>query len=120
MNTTVVEDAIDGCHPVRPAVQMGEQPSWHVECDLTSEGSRAFSKITSRLAPKPSGGTGKQLAVVVEGRVVTAPTVQGVISGSIEISDDEATEQKMTDLAFLLSASPLPFSLEHLTDSSSP
>ena len=53
---------------------------WGVEVQLTSQGTTAFEDLTNQLV-------GKQLAIVVDGIVVSAPTVQEPItSGMVQVS----------------------------------
>jgi SecD/SecF fusion protein len=86
---------------------------WTVVVTLTPEGSDTFAAVTSRLSPERNGGLGKQLAMVVDGRVISAPTVQGKIVGSFLIAGGpkDSDEQGATDLAFLLSSPALPLPL---------
>ena len=65
---------------------------WEVDIRLTPDASKRFSDITSRLV-------GRQIAIVVEERVVTAPTVVGRITGGEVVIVGNFTEQEARDLA---------------------
>jgi len=51
------------------------QPGWRVLFTLTKQGTQRFADVTTRLAPAK-----KQLAIVLDGAVQSAPTVQGAIT----------------------------------------
>jgi preprotein translocase subunit SecD len=78
---------------------------WRVAFSLTNEGSRRFADVTTRLI-------GKQLAILVDGVVQSAPTVQSPITGGqAEVTGRfEGAEAKQ--LAAVLDAPPLPIALE--------
>lgn len=89
-------------------------PGWKIEFNLTSQGSAAFGAITDKLKPDPAtGAPGKQLAIVVDQKVISAPQVQGKITGSGEITLGSAPnpEQEAKDLATQLNAGALPTEL---------
>ena len=72
-----------------------------VSFTLDRVGSKRFGKATST-------GIGKQLAIILDGKIVSAPTIQGVIaSGNGQISGG-FTFQSATDLALLLRSGALP------------
>src|SRR5439155_8190008 len=67
---------------VSPATQGStsvQQPGWRVVFNLDSAGSRAFADTTTRLVNLPAPTN--QLAIVLDGAVESAPTVQGAITG---------------------------------------
>ena len=72
-----------------------------VSFTLDRVGAKKFGKATST-------GVGKQLAIVLDGKIVSAPTIQSVIaSGNGQISGN-FTFQSATDLALLLRSGALP------------
>ena len=72
-----------------------------VSFTLDRVGSKRFGKATST-------GIGKQLAIILDGKIVSAPTIQSVIaSGNGQISGG-FTFQSATDLALLLRSGALP------------
>lgn len=93
----------------------GSTPGWRVNFELTAEGSDKFAALTERLSPPQNGGVGKELAIVVDQRVISAPTVQDKIVGSGEITlggTDSVAESETKDLATQLNAGALPVQLE--------
>jgi preprotein translocase subunit SecD len=72
-----------------------------VSFTLDRVGAKRFGKATRT-------GVGKQLAIVLDGKIVSAPTIQSVIaSGNGQISGN-FTFQSATDLALLLRSGALP------------
>jgi len=77
---------------------------WVIGFDLTNEGSDTFSDVTTRLV-------GKQLAIVVDDQVISAPKViEPITNGSGEITGS-FTERSAKDLATQLNAGALPVEL---------
>ncbi|MEV8373101.1 hypothetical protein AB0P21_10220 [Kribbella sp. NPDC056861] len=74
--------ALDGTHvaEVRTDQNQGSgDPSWQVNLTLDTEGEATFTKLTTELATK--NPPQNQLAIVVRGKVVSAPTVMSAITG---------------------------------------
>ena len=72
-----------------------------VSFTLDREGAKRFGKATST-------GIGKQLAIVLDGKIISAPVIRDIIaSGSGQISGG-FTFQSATDLALLLRSGALP------------
>lgn len=70
------------------------QPTWVVTVDLDPAATEEFAELTAELV-----GTRRQLALVLDGRVLSAPTVQSPIQdGQLEIAGD-FTEEQATALA---------------------
>ena len=67
-------------------------------------GSGTFSDVTTRLE-------GKQLAIVVDDRVISAPTVQSPITNGSGVITGNFTERSAKDLATQLNAGALPVEL---------
>lgn len=66
-------------------VKAALRDTWYVGLSLDQEGARLFDRLTTDLAAKTPPQN--QLAIVVHGRVVTAPTVSAPISGGkVEIT----------------------------------
>lgn len=59
--------------------------AWVVRLTLDEEGKTKFARLTEELAGKPQGEN--LLAIVVDGRVISAPAVSGaVLGGEVDIS----------------------------------
>jgi preprotein translocase subunit SecD len=77
---------------------------WQVLFDLTDEGSDVFADVTTRLV-------GRQLAIVLDREVISAPTVQDPITGGSGVITGSFTQQRAKDLATVLNAGALPVNL---------
>ncbi len=79
-------------------------PGWRVVFTLNREGARKFAEATRRLV-------GKQLAIVLDGVVESAPTVQSPITGGEGEITGDFSEPEAKDLAVVLSSGALPVEL---------
>ncbi len=93
----------------------GSTAGWQVDFTLTSSGAKTFGQITSGMAPPPGsppGTPGKQLAIVLDNQVISAPEVQSAITGGNGVISGNFTQQKAQDLATVLNAGALPVDLK--------
>ncbi|MDQ0944817.1 protein translocase subunit SecD [Streptomyces sp. V1I1] len=82
---------------------------WIVTMDFTSSGAKKFQKITSRLSQQQAPMN--QFAIVLDGEVVSAPSVRTALSANAEISGN-FTQESAQDLGNILSYGALPLSFE--------
>ena len=80
---------------------------WLVVLDLTGEGREAFAEVTTRLAAEQ-----RQLAIVLDRRVESAPAVQQAITDGRAQITGQFTEREAKDLALVLRTGALPIELE--------
>ncbi|HUK10255.1 MAG TPA: protein translocase subunit SecD [Stellaceae bacterium] len=73
---------------------------WVVNFKLDSRGARAFQRVTSE-------NIGKPFAIVLDGKVISAPVIRSEIRDQGQITGN-FTAQSATDLALLLNAGALP------------
>ncbi|MFD5103562.1 protein translocase subunit SecD [Streptomyces albidochromogenes] len=87
---------------------------WKVNMEFTDAGSKKFQKITGKLSQQQPPQN--QFAIVLDGEVVSAPSVNQTLSANAEISGS-FTQESAQDLANILSygALPLTFSTETVT-----
>ncbi|MFB4297335.1 hypothetical protein [Actinomadura sp. NTSP31] len=66
----------------------GGTTSWAVQMELTEADARAFGDLTGQAARQAPGSPANRIAMVVGGRVLSAPTVSGgpITGGSVQIS----------------------------------
>ena len=88
----------------RPSLDQNNQPA--VGFSLNQEGARKFSAVTG-------ANIGRNLAVVLDGRVQTAPRIDGRISDEGQIFGS-FTQQEVQDLSLKLRSGALPASLTYL------
>ena len=79
-----------------------------VSFNLTSDGANRFEKLTG-------ANIGKQLAIVLDGKVQSAPSIRGQIRDSGSISGS-FTHEQANDLALVLRSGALPASLTYLEE----
>jgi protein-export membrane protein SecD len=96
--------------------------SWFVSLDFSRQGDQAFQELTGELACEPVGAPTRQLAIVLDARVESAPEVnadvqcgQGISGGGIITVGGE---QEARDLALVLQTGALPIQLEFATSQS--
>ncbi|MFF5568856.1 protein translocase subunit SecD [Streptomyces sp. NPDC012623] len=82
---------------------------WIVTMDFTGAGTKKFSAITSKLSQQQAPMN--QFAIVLDGNVVSAPSVSQRLGGSAEISGS-FNQQSAQDLANILSYGALPLSFQ--------
>ncbi len=88
----------------RPSLDQNNRPA--VSFSLNQDGARKFSSVTG-------ANIGRNLAVVLDGRVVTAPRIDGRISDEGQIYG-VFTQQEVQDLSLVLRSGALPASLTYL------
>ncbi|MCX4668616.1 protein translocase subunit SecD [Streptomyces sp. NBC_01381] len=79
--------------------------AWIVNMDFTKDGSKKFSKTTSKLSQQQPPMN--QFAIVLDGEVASAPSVNTTLSANAEISGS-FTQESAQDLANILSYGALP------------
>jgi preprotein translocase subunit SecD len=78
---------------------------WQIDFTLTGEGAKTFGDVTTAMV-------NQQLAIVVDNRVISAPTVQQPITGGNGVITGSFTKQRAQDLATQLNAGALPVNLK--------
>ncbi|WP_327174711.1 protein translocase subunit SecD [Streptomyces sp. NBC_01335] len=82
---------------------------WIVSMEFTSGGAKKFNKITSTLSQQTSPMN--QFAIVLDGEVVSAPSVASALSANAQISGS-FTQQEAEDLGNILSYGALPLTFK--------
>jgi preprotein translocase subunit SecD len=80
---------------------------WQVNLEMNREGARKWADLTGRLAAQQ-----QQLAIVLDQRVESAPTVQEAITDGKARITGQFTEREAKDLALVLKTGALPIELE--------
>lgn len=86
-----------------------EMSRWETEFSLNKDGAQRFGRFTE-------SNIGNRLAVVLDGLVRTAPTIQNKIEDSGRITG-AASQQEASDLALVLRAGSLPAGIVFLQES---
>ena len=102
-----ITDAVSGQQTTQTGATTGQ---WVVSLSFNGEGTQAFGEVTTRLFGLT--GAQNQFAIVLDGRVLTAPTTQAAITnGSAEISGG-FTQESAKILADQLKYGALPIGFE--------
>jgi preprotein translocase subunit SecD len=83
----------------------GQTGQWIILVSFTASGQKSWTDLTRDLAPNQA-----QVAIVVDTKVVSAPTIQGVITGDAQISG-AFTRADAEGLAAQLNGGALPVRL---------
>ncbi|WP_030799981.1 protein translocase subunit SecD [Streptomyces sp. NRRL S-337] len=89
---------------------------WIVEMDFTSDGGKKFADITGKLATKAQPQN--QFAIVLDGAVVSDPSVEKAIAGGSATISGHFTQQSAQDLGNMLSYGALPLSFKIVDETS--
>lgn len=81
------------------------QTGWQINFSLNKGGATKFGEATTRLV-------GQQLAIILDGVVESAPTVQGAITGGTGQITGSFTEAEAKNLAVVLNSGALPVELQ--------
>jgi preprotein translocase subunit SecD len=82
---------------------------WEIDFTLTSAGTGTFADVTNRLVGLSAPTN--ELAIIVDGEVISAPTVTGAITNGNGRITGSFTETRAKDLATQLNAGALPVNL---------
>lgn len=94
---------------------------WAVSLDLTAEGGEEFAALTAQAASFPASDPRRQIAIVLDGAVISAPGVNldvspefGITGGRalITLSNSAEAQQEAQDLALTLRYGSLPVAFE--------
>jgi len=83
----------------------GGLPGWQIDFTLTSSGAKTFGDVTTRLVDK-------QLAIVVDNVVISAPRIDEPITGGSGVITGSFTKARAQDLATQLNSGALPVNLK--------
>lgn len=92
---------LTGAYLVNARVQFGDFQLPTVQFTLNAEGGRLFSAVTAT-------NVGKQMAIVLDGLVQSAPSIKERIPGGRGIIEGNFSMQEARDLALVLRAGALP------------
>jgi preprotein translocase subunit SecD len=104
---------LEGTDVKKAGAQFDQQRAmWIVNMEFTKGGSDKFSKTTTKLMSQQPPMN--QFGIVLDGNVVSAPSVRTVLSGSAEISGS-FTQESAQELGNILSYGSLPLTFKEET-----
>jgi preprotein translocase subunit SecD len=89
----------------KPSIDQTGRPA--VSFSLNQEGARKFGKATAE-------NIGRRLAIILDGRVQSAPNIESRIDEDGQISGGSFTQQEVQDLSLVLRSGALPARLTYL------
>jgi preprotein translocase subunit SecD len=85
---------------------------WQVVLDFDDEGGQTFADVTTRLMGFPQDSAQNRFAMVLDGEVISAPTVNSVIPNGIATITGQFTVEEAQTLANQLKFGALPLSFD--------
>ena len=90
-------------------VSITSQNAPYVSISFNAEGGRIFERVTGE-------NVGKRLAIILDGRVYSAPVIRDAIAGGKAMIEGRFTDQEAKDLAIVLRAGALPAPVDILEE----
>lgn len=104
-----ITDATASAETVQSGTVTGR---WQVVLSFDSEGGATFSEVTSRLFGYGQGTAQNRFAMVLDDEVISAPSVNNVISDGVATITGDFTPEESQNLANQLKFGALPLSFE--------
>lgn len=108
--------AVDGTEVKKAQAVFDTQGAagWQVQMSFTSSGAKKFGDVTAQLAQQAQSGQ-NQFGIVLDGNVVSAPSVSTAITGGQAEITGRFTQQEAQSLSNMLSYGALPLSFKEET-----
>ncbi len=104
-----LEDATSGPEQTQGGGVTGR---WEVVLTFDDEGGQTFADVTSRLMGYPQNSAQNRFAMVLDGEVISAPTVNSVIPNGVATITGDFTVEEAQSLANQLKFGALPLSFD--------
>ena len=102
--------AVNGTDVSSASAQIGSSGAWQINLNFNSKGAKEFAAVTTKLYAQTADTPGNMFAIVLDGAVISAPGVEGAITGGTAQITGTFTQQQANDLANQLSYGALPLS----------
>lgn len=109
LSGSAITDATSGLQQLQQGVVTGQ---WEVVLTFDNEGGQTFGDITRRLLTYPQGDPQNRFAMVLDGEVISAPTVNDPITNGVATISGNFTAETAETLANQLKFGALPLSFE--------
>ena len=86
--------------------------AWQVGLKFKDKGADLFGEVSAALAPKAGALHGEQFAIVLDGHVISSPTMDAILSNEASISGGNMKESDAKSLATSLKYGALPVAFE--------
>jgi preprotein translocase subunit SecD len=104
---------ITGAHLIKVQADTDSQGRPAVRFGLDDTGANLFRELTSANLPSPDGATWTQLAILLDGQVVSAPAIRGTVGGEGQIAGN-FTKEEVDRMVTVLRSGALPARLKPL------
>jgi preprotein translocase subunit SecD len=94
------------------AAQDQNSLAWQVGLKFKDKGAELFGEVSAALAPKGGELHGEQFAIVLDGHVISSPTMDAILSKEASISGGQMKESDAKSLATSLKYGALPVAFE--------
>ncbi|MFP4281501.1 MAG: protein translocase subunit SecD [Opitutales bacterium] len=95
----------------RARARITQTGGFEIQMDFTGEGGDTFAEVTRQIARENSGRSIGQLAIILDDKVVSAPTVREAITGGSAVITGQFSQREALALATALN-NPLAIELE--------
>lgn len=85
---------------------------WSVSLKFKDSGAKLFGQVSEALAPQAGQLHGEQFAIVLDGNVISAPTMDAILSKEASISGGQMSQNEANSLATSLKYGALPIAFE--------
>lgn len=101
---------LDGSMVSSAAIGMGQMGGWEVSLQMTGSGKKAFADVTR-------ANIQNRLAIVLDGTIQSAPTIQTVIGDGRASITGTFSQEEVGELVAVLNAGSMPAKLEFMSES---
>jgi len=101
---------MDGSMIANAAIGVARMGGWEVSLQMTGAGKKRFADVTR-------ANLKKQMAIVLDGVVQSAPTIQGVIGDGRASITGRFSKKEVSELVAVLNAGSMPAKLEFMSES---
>ena len=111
----VEPDAVSATGKDLRSVSKGVDPQTggpEVDFSFNSQGARRFQQLTSKNKPNAATGARRYLGIVLDKRLLSAPSIESTISTSGRISGRSMTEEEVDHVVSILQEGELPLRLD--------
>lgn len=105
------QNRITNAHIVRAWETQDPAGNWSLAFQLNDDGSRLMRELTTAALPRPGAGFKSRLAIIMDGKIHSAPTINDTVAGRAQITG-QFEQDEVWQLGVVLSAGSLPAPVE--------
>jgi preprotein translocase subunit SecD len=85
---------------------------------FNSAGAGRFQQLTAQNLPNPATGEMRYLGILLDKRLISAPSIRSMISDRGQISGSSMTEREINDIVAVLNSGELPYPIQLVSETS--